>query len=421
MSLFGFSDISFDKNVVSKVGPLGKLVGSEFEKNTYRYPLDIGNADKGHYLMIYIRQQDRSSFKTTPFSAGNAGFAAAANNLQNKAKAEIQSGLQAAQNKLNTAIGGDLLSKVNTSNLGGTISGFLGDAYNGVVGGINNLFGQTGVTFGGSSALTKSVIDTSIKNITNQSFLKITSLTTDAIALYMPDSLSYTYSQSYDQMELGNELGGKVLAAGSSAKEAFQSGKGALQSLGKAGASAGKSAYYEGADVVRAGVGGLVGENTARLGFTAVTGAVRNPMLEMIYKSPNFRTFTFDFVFYPRDEKEALEVQRIVERLRFHQAPELVKGASGFLIPPSEFDIKFYYGGTQNPNIPPISTCVLETINVDYAPNGFSAYEVPNESQPSLGRTGMPVAMKVSLSFKETTYLTKSDFRWKEGNSQAKN
>ena len=421
MALFGFSDISFDTNVVSKVGPLGKLVGSQFEKNTYRYPLDIGNADKGHYLMIYIRQQDRSSFKTGTFAGGQNAFAAAANDLQNKAKAEIQGGLQAAQNKLNTAVGDDLLSKVNTSNLGGTISGFLGDAYNGVVGGINNLFGQTGVTFGGSSTLTKSVIDTSIKNITNQSFLKITSLTTDAIALYMPDSLSYTYSQSYDQMELGNELGGKILAAGGSAVEAFKSGEGMGQSLAKGAASAGKSAYYEGADLLRKGAGGLVGENTARLGFTAVTGSVRNPMLEMIYKSPNFRTFTFDFVFYPRDEKEALEVQRIVERLRFHQAPELVKGASGFLIPPSEFDIKFYYGGTQNPNIPPISTCVLETINVDYAPNGFSAYEVPNESQPSLGRTGMPVAMKVSLSFKETTYLTKSDFKWNEGNSQAKN
>jgi hypothetical protein len=425
MALFGFSDISFDTNVLSKIGPLGKLVGSQFEKNTYRYPLDIGNADKGHYLMIYIRQQDRSSFKTGTFAGGQNAFAAAANNLQNKAKAEIQGGLQAAQNKLNTAVGGDLLSKVNTSNLGGTISGFLGDAYNGVVGGINNLFGQTGVTFGGNSALTKSVIDTSIKNITNQSFLKITSLTTDAIALYMPDSLSYTYSQSYDQMELGNELGGKILAAGGSAVDAYNAGKGSdnsmLKGAGAAGQSLGTSARNEVADAFRAGAGGLAGQNTARLGFTAVTGTVRNPMLEMIYKSPNFRTFSFDFVFYPRDEKEALEVQRIVERLRFHQAPELAKAASGFLIPPSEFDIKFYYGGTQNPNIPPISTCVLETINIDYAPNGFSAYEVPNESQPSLGRTGMPVAMKVSLGFKETTYLTKSDFRFNEGNSQAKN
>ena len=92
MALFGFSDISFNENLTSKSGPLGKLVGSEFEKNTYRYPLDIGNADKGHYLMIYIRQQDRSSFKTGVFAGGNNAFAAAADNIQRKAKTEIQNG-----------------------------------------------------------------------------------------------------------------------------------------------------------------------------------------------------------------------------------------------------------------------------------------------------------------------------------------
>ena len=133
-------------------------------------------------------------------------------------------------------------------------------------------------------------------------------------------------------------------------------------------------------------------------------------MLEMIYKSPNFRTFQFDFMFYPRDEKEALEVQKIIEKFRFHQAPEL-SSAQGFLIPPSEFDIKFYYGGVQNPNIPSIATCVLTTIDVNYAPNGWSAYEVPGENSPALGRTGMPVATQVTLQFQETTYLTKSDFK----------
>jgi len=137
-------------------------------------------------------------------------------------------------------------------------------------------------------------------------------------------------------------------------------------------------------------------------------------MLEMIYKSPNFRTFQFDFTFYPRDEREALEVQKILERLRFHQAPEIFKKgaeASGFLIPPSEFDIKFYYAGGENPNIPQIATCVLTTIDINYAPNGFSAYEVPGENKPSLGRTGMPVAVQATLQFQETTYLTKEDFR----------
>jgi hypothetical protein len=135
----------------------------------------------------------------------------------------------------------------------------------------------------------------------------------------------------------------------------------------------------------------------------------------MIYKSPNFRTFQFDFTFYPRDEREALEVQRILERLRFHQAPEIFKAngteSSGFLVPPSEFDIKFYYAGGENPNIPQIATCVLTTIDINYAPNGFSAYEVPGENKPSLGRTGMPVAIQATLQFQETTYLTKEDFR----------
>ena len=113
----------------------------------------------------------------------------------------------------------------------------------------------------------------------------------------------------------------------------------------------------------------------------------------------------------PRSEKEALEVQNIIDLLRFHQAPE-ISGTfkDGFLIPPSEFDIRFYYNGAQNPNIPPIGTCVLDNININYAPNGFSAYEVPEETFPSLGRTGMPVAIQLTLAFKEVSYLTKDDF-----------
>jgi hypothetical protein len=53
----------------------------------------------------------------------------------------------------------------------------------------------------------------------------------------------------------------------------------------------------------------------------------------------------------------------------------------------------------------------LETITVDYAPNGFSAYEVQNEPYPSMGRTGMPVAIRLNLQFKETEYLTKQHYR----------
>ena len=135
-------------------------------------------------------------------------------------------------------------------------------------------------------------------------------------------------------------------------------------------------------------------------------------MLELIYSSPSLRTFRFDFQFYPRDEKEAKEVQDIIQRLRFHQAPEVAQGGTNgfFLVPPSEFDISFYYNGRINPNIPKISTCVLTSMDVDYAPGGFSSYEIPGENA-TVGGTGMPVAIRLSLQFKETEIMTKSSIR----------
>jgi hypothetical protein len=46
-------------------------------------------------------------------------------------------------------------------------------------------------------------------------------------------------------------------------------------------------------------------------------------------------------------------------------------------------------------------------VDVDYAPNGWAAYEVGNEAA-SIGRTGMPVGIKMSLDFKETSIAFKS-------------
>jgi hypothetical protein len=83
---------------------------------------------------------------------------------------------------------------------------------------------------------------------------------------------------------------------------------------------------------------------------------------------------------------------------------------TGLIIPPSEFDIRFYYGGRENPNIPPIATCVLRSVQVNFAPRGFTTYESIGENSPALGRTGMPVGITMTLRFQETTYITKEDF-----------
>ena len=62
MPLFGLGDIQFNKGASVRKGPLGALVDNKFKTTTLRYPIDIGNYDKGHYMVIYIKQQNNIVF-----------------------------------------------------------------------------------------------------------------------------------------------------------------------------------------------------------------------------------------------------------------------------------------------------------------------------------------------------------------------
>jgi len=409
MAFFGFSDITFDKGSPSRRGPLGDLVKSQFTTSTLRYPLDVGNYDKGHYMVFYIRQQDKTSFSRDTVSddlinsgAGIAKGGISAQNALGNIQNSVANEINGALNKLTSSITSGINQITQAVGLGS----------------VSNPFGQSSISFGGGSSASQAIFENKLKAITGNrlGLLKTTKLTTDAIALYMPDTLLYSHQQSYDQLSLGTELGGQALAAGKSALEAYEQG-GSADALASVLKTGGEAATQLGIQ----GVAKTLGSGQTGQAILASTGRVINPMLEMVYKSPAFRTFQFDFTFYPRDEREALEVQSILERFRFHQAPELLAGSEGFLVPPSEFDIRFYYGGNLNPNIPGVTTCVLTSIDINYAPNGFAAYEVPGENGPQLGRTGMPVAIQLTLQFQEVTYLTKKDFNLDSATTSTRN
>lgn len=406
MAFFGLSDITFDKGPPTRNGPLGALVKSEFERTTLRYPLDVGNYDKGHYMVFYVREQKRTKKPRGKLDDDliNSGSGIAKGGITNQQS--INKLINNAASQLNSVLNKASTPIVNAIN---QVRGALGQSS------ISNPFGQSSISFGGSSAASQATFDNSFKKITGGRLedLRTTQLTKDAIALYMPDTLLYSHQQSYDQLSLGGEVAGQVLAAGKSAVEAYEK-----DGLSGVRGSIEKTAAEGITQVLGQGAANALGSGQTGQALLAATGRVINPMLEMVYKSPAFRTFQFDFTFYPRDESESLEVQRIIERFRFHQAPELVEDARGFLIPPSEFDIRFYYGGNLNPNIPGIATCVLTSIDMNYAPNGFAAYEVPGENSPKLGRTGMPVAIQLTLQFQELTYLLKSDFDTDAANAE---
>ena len=215
MALFGFGDISFDKSGPTRKGPLGSLVDNKFKTSTLRYPMDVGNYDKAHYMVFYIRQQKNTSYKGTVVS--DSVFDDISKNSQKDAYTKLNT-LGNGSN-LASSVGGQLLNKLNSGLseinkiTGGSLSGLtsqIGNSVGGAISNINNLFGQKTSLIGGNSAATQNTIDTSIKKITNNRFINTTQLTTDAIAMYMPDTLNYSYSQSYDQLELGGTGAGKL-------------------------------------------------------------------------------------------------------------------------------------------------------------------------------------------------------------------
>jgi hypothetical protein len=375
MALFTLSDIKFSSPKTTGKNP---LAGGAYENNIYRYPLDIGNYDKGHYVLIHINEQVHTQYKGAT-TGDDPTIIANRKRFNTPTTSTNLNTIGNATDELLTSIG------IKTEISGDSIPGAVANEVLGV---------------------TKSIL----KNAGNLNGVRTIRRTTDTIALYMPDTLAFTHQQSYSDIALGGGLPAAALSAGASAVQTLKSGQSGID-MAKAFAK-NLTPYLANIALNKLGP-------TGQYLFAAGAGMVQNPMLELLYSSPAFRTFRLDFVLYPRSQKESEEVLKLINRLKFHQAPEVRREFNGFyLVPPSEFDIKFMYNGSLNPNLPEISTCVLEQIDLDYAPNGFSAYEVPGQTTATPGGTGSPVAIRLGLQFKETEIMTKDNFSAEAGSTR---
>jgi hypothetical protein len=424
MSQLQFQQITFsNEDAAGKAGNNLLLdKGGKNDYNIFRYPLDIGAYDKGHYVVIHINEQRKTEFPNASASGdsrnrenrqttGNtiAGLITSASGALDRFKKINEYNI--AQENLRNAPS-DTTAKseaertqraLNDAGISAAEAGSL-SSFSAAQGLIDGVTQDTAL-----SEVVKAVLDSATSNEFRTDFARTVRRTKDTIVMYMPDTLAFTNAQGYNEYNVGTDarLLNAIGAASTAMQESTQ-GVGVLKDspltrLGKNLTPFILSYFSEKNDL-------------ARVAFAATQQMVLNPMIELVYSTPQLRTFRFDFMFYPKSQKEAVEVNKILDCLRFHQAPEIATnglgglGAGAFLVPPSEFDIEFYYNGTKNPNMDRITTCVLESIDIDYAPNGFSAYEVENMPIPQSGGTGMPVAIRLSLQFKEAEYKTKSSY-----------
>jgi hypothetical protein len=111
----------------------------------------------------------------------------------------------------------------------------------------------------------------------------------------------------------------------------------------------------------------------------------------MLFQGLEFRQFNMTFTFTPYSQDEAEAVRSIIQTFRKWSAPKISESFGGmFLVPPALFNIEFRYKGAINQNIPRLKRCVVEFVDVNYAPNGWSAHG-----------DGAPVQTQMTIQFQE--------------------
>jgi hypothetical protein len=226
--------------------------------------------------------------------------------------------------------------------------------------------------------------------------------TSDAIALYMPPNLEFSYKADYRATETG--------AAGQFAKQfGVSSVKDTLTNLGEAG----------GTQFLRETIGEkLLKDVPAQigefLGGGDITGVIRlstqkalNPHLEAVFEKVNMREFSYTFRFTPKNEREVETVDKIIKLFKFHMMPEKpIDAAIGrYLTMPSEFEIHYMYKGVENTWLPFVSNSVLTGVSTSYGPGG--QYQTFKPKATADGSAPPPTEIEMKLDFMETEAMTK--------------
>lgn len=126
-----------------------------------------------------------------------------------------------------------------------------------------------------------------------------------------------------------------------------------------------------------------------------------NPKQDIMFKRVNNRQFQFNYTFAPKSADEARDVADIIFMFKHFSHPEMLPGYGNFLyLYPAEFDIEYGIKNSDgservNDSLNKISSCVLEAVSINYAPNG---------SYQSLAN-GEPIFTTVSLNFREIEAL----------------
>lgn len=265
---------------------------------------------------------------------------------------------------------GDATASIRKDEISGTTVAAGISLANGVIAGIGGGL-RAGVTAGLVTGAASAVTATQTAGFTGQKKRIKT-----AISLHVPNNLSVKYGVNYEDESTAFQMMGIKFGA-----EALQKAAASSNALGNLGAAAAN-----------------IGLSMPGTGLLSKLGQIApNPRKEQVFKRVDFRTFQFDYEFFPRSETEAQNVLNIIKQFKYHMHPEFKDDNAFLYVYPSEFDIYYYNGVDENLTIHRHTSCVLEDLSVNYSPQGqFTTF-----------RNGMPTQINISMQFKELALLTK--------------
>ena len=339
---------------------------------SFSYPRDVtNNVQNGHYMLFYVNVQNRSKFEYT--------------NPQGESVSTVKQ-----VRVLEGPPSGGRSKVVDVKGESQAVKGYYGKRRKIATG--NYTTGMDGLASG-----ERKRADSSIGGGVGAK-ANTTTRISDSVAIYLPPNVSDSVDAVYN-----DEMTGMIGYAAAAALD-FSGAVGAKDYEAAAKALTGGMAgiVTEGAKKAGAALAEtLAGAEGAAAVVNRAFGQADNPYMEVLFSNMNVRTFTYNFTFAPRNEEETADVQAIIQLFRFHMAPELQGAQSRFLTLPSEFDIHYMFiakDGTNSENdyYNKISTCVLTNVSTNYTPNGVRSFS-----------DGAPTQITMSLTFKETTTLTK--------------
>ena len=336
--------------------PTAHLTRNPLEFQHIQFPEDLG-ADGGHYMIFYSISNNKSL---------------------------------TADKEFNDKIGVSIDSEDITENVVG-----------------NNPFGYTETKKVGTKYSSKGILldragGSQIKigkpaaNSVLTGGLQTHSTVTGGVALYMPPGIKASYSAETGHSELG--LAGMMAGTVSRAMSATNT-EGMVSEFLK-GIGGG---VLTAARKMAIGVGEAAGLGDIGGAITKVTATAENNFSEAVFEKINPRQFSYTFNLIARNRQEAQTVQKIIKFFKFHMHPELDEATGGrYFRVPSEFEIHYAYNDQKNNYLYELSRCVCNSVEVDYGGDNFQTFRQFD------GEGAAPVNISMTLTFTETTVLTKA-------------